>query len=119
MAEREKTLEHVKGLLLKTHEERTYYRSLAEAKGHTLSVIDAPQQAAKPPPPSPPVITDVSHEPLEDRGIVEFNEAVYQFQPARSWIYTKVLLLRFGKDATELMTNYEMMKKHIYIYISN
>ena len=114
VVESEKALEHVKGLLLKTHEERTYYRNLAEAKGQTLSVMDVSQQAAKPPPPALPEITDVNNEPLEDQGLMEFNEAVAKLQPGKSWVYTKVLLLRYGDKATEIMTNFEMMKNIIH-----
>ena len=33
VVEREKALEHIRGPLLTRHEERTYYRNLAEAKG--------------------------------------------------------------------------------------
>ena len=87
---------------------------MAEAKGHTLSVVDVSQQAAKPPPPALPEITDVNNEPLEDQGLMEFNEAVAKLQPGNSWVYTKILMIRYGDQATEIMTNLEMMMKLIH-----
>ena len=51
VVEREKALQHVRGLLLKTHEERTYYRNMSEAKGQTLFVVEASHSTEKPPPP--------------------------------------------------------------------